>query len=128
MNRRKFFFKKPAKKDLPKDLKYEPSDEYKSMICSVAYLGKKGYTIPKSALEKPDEEFLRKDLFVKPEIQGPTYGAPTENTEFPVFREDVNTVYLPRFYGIQRYGIPHRSEIQSGDEIIVTFADPLRDF
>jgi superfamily II DNA or RNA helicase len=129
MNRRKFFFnKKPTKKDLPKDLKYEPSDEYKSTICSIAYLGKKGYTIPKSALEKADEEFLRKDLFVKPEIQGPTYGAPTENTEFPVFRENANKMYLPRFYGIQRYGVPHRSEIQSGDDIDVTFSKPLRDY
>ena len=128
MNRRKFFFKKPAKKSSPKNLIFEPSDEYKTSISSLAYLGKKGYTIPKSALEKQDEEFLRKDLFVKPEVHGVNYGAPAENTAFPVFRENNNKIYLPRFYGIQRYGTPHRSEIQSGDDINVTFDKTLRDY
>ena len=128
MNRRKFFFKKDVNKAVKKDLNYEPSEEYKATICSVAYLGKKGYTIPKVALEKADEEFLRKDLFVKPEISGPSYGAPAENTEFPVFRENINKLYIPRFYGIQRYGIPHRSEIQAGEDIDVTFDKPLRDY
>ena len=128
MNRKKFFFRKPVKKSSPKNLIFEPSDEYKTIICSLAYLGKKGYTIPKSALEKQDEEFLRKDLFVKPEVHGVSYGAPDENTAFPVFRENNNKIYLPRFYGIQRYGLPHRSEIQKGDDINVTFDKPLRDY
>jgi len=128
MNRKKFFFKKPVKKSSPKNLIFEPSDEYKACICSLAYLGKKGYTIPKSALEKQDEEFLRKDLFVKPEVHGVSYGAPDENAAFPVFRENNNKIYVPRFYGIQRYGPPHRSEIQDGDDIDVTFDKTLRDY
>ena len=128
MNRKKFFFRKPVKKSSPKNLIFEPSDEYKTIICSLAYLGKKGYTIPKSALEKQDEEFLRKDLFVKPEVHGANYGAPAENTAFPVFRENNNKIYLPRFYGIQRYGPPHRSEIQKGDDIDVTFDKSLREY
>ena len=128
MNRRKFFFKKPTKKTSPKNLVFEPSEEYKTTICSSAYLGKKGYTVPKSILDKQDEEFLRKDLFVKPEVHGVNYGAPDENTAFPVFRENDNKIYLPRFYGIQRYGLPHRSEIQTGDDINVTFDKTLRDY
>jgi superfamily II DNA or RNA helicase len=129
MNRRKFFFKKSAtsKKPPPPPI-YVPSDEYKTIICNNAYLGKKGYTIPKSLLEKDDEEFLRRDLFVKPEVHGANFGGAPEATPFPVFRENVNKMYLPRFYGIQRYGVPHRSEIQSGDDINVTFDKPLRDY
>jgi superfamily II DNA or RNA helicase len=128
MNPRKFFYKRPVKKPSPKNRVYEPSDEYKQAICSVAYLGKKGYTIPKVALEKDDDVFLRKDLLVKPEVHGANYGPPDENAAFPVFRENANKLYLPRFYGIQRYGPPHRSEIQSGDNIAVTFDKPLRDY
>ena len=124
MHRRKFF----QKKALPKESIYEPSQEYKATICSVAYLGKKGYTIPKTALEKDDENFLRKDLFVKPEVQCVSYGAPDENAAFPVFRENTNKIYIPRFYGIERYGLPHRSEIQEGDDIHVTFDKKLRDY
>ena len=129
MNRRKFFFKKPATPKKPAQPPiYEPSDEYKTVISNNSYLGKKGYTIPKSFIEKEDEEFLRRDLFVKPEVHGANYGASPEVIPFPVFRENANKMYLPRFYGIQRYGIPYRSEIQTGDDINVTFDKPLRDY
>jgi len=102
---------------------------YKSSICDQSYLGKKGYTIPKALLSKEDEEFLRKDLFVKPAVFGPSYGGNKDDvTEFPVFRENSNKIYIPRFYGIQRYGMPSKSEIQQGDDIDVAFPKALRDY
>ena len=105
------------------------TDEYKTQICSASYLGKKGYTIPKSLLLKEDEEYLRKELFVKPEVIGANFGNPSdEESAFPVFRENANKFYLPRFYGIQRYGLPNRSEIAQGADINVTFSKPLRDY
>jgi len=105
------------------------TDEYKTQICSASYLGKKGYTIPKSLLLKEDEEYLRKELFVKPEVIGANFGNPSdEESAFPVFRENANKFYLPRFYGINRYGLPSRSEIAQGDDINVTFSKSLRDY
>jgi len=101
--------------------------EYKARVCSQSYLGKKGYTVPKSVLSKPDYDFLKKDLFVKPQIFGANYGGESMS-EFPVYRENEKKMYLPRFYGINRYGLPPKSEIQSGDDINVTFAKPLRDY
>jgi len=125
MNRKRFFIKK--QNISPKNtIIYTPSQEYKNIVCSQSYLGKKGYTIPKSCLQKEDEEFLRKDLFVKPMLFGSTYGA--EMNPFPVFRENENKIYLPRFYGIQRYGLPSRSEIDRGDTINLEFSKPLRDY
>ena len=131
MNYRKFFLKKNSFKKKGKDdekIKYEPTPEYKEIIINQAYLGKKGYTIPKKILEKEDEVFLRKDLFVKPEVNGINYGAVTEDSYFPVFRENENKIYLPRFYGIERYGHPIKNEIQDGDNISVDFDKPLRDY
>ena len=104
-----------------------PSDDYLKTVCSQSYIGKKGYTIPKSVLSKEDEEYLKKELFVKPEVFGANYGAPVESA-FPVFRENSNKIYLPRFYGINRYGMPTRSEIDVGDNISVDFTKPLRDY
>ena len=105
------------------------TDEYKTQICNASYLGKKGYTIPKSLLLKEDEEYLRKELFVKPEVIGANFGNPSdEESAFPVFRENANKFYLPRFYGIQRYGLPNRSEIAQGADINVTFSKSLRDY
>ncbi len=104
------------------------TEEYKNLISNASYLGKKGYTIPKALLLKEDEEYLRKELFVKPEVIGANFGPSDENSAFPVFRENANKFYLPRFYGVQRYGLPPRSEITEGSNINVTFTKPLRDY
>ena len=130
MNRRKFFINKKSKPQPAKTNEFTLTDEYKNTICSNSYLGKKGYTISKSLLSKEDEEFLRKDLFVKPVIFGTNFGGKgaDEASSFPVFRENANKMYLPRFYGIQRYGLPTRSEIGVGEDISIEFAKPLRDY
>ncbi len=120
-------FKPNKKKETQPSFKL--TDEYKTQICSASYLGKKGYTIPKSLLLKEDEEYLRKELFVKPEVIGANFGNPSdEESAFPVFRENANKFYLPRFYGINRYGLPSRSEIAQGADINVTFSKSLRDY
>jgi superfamily II DNA or RNA helicase len=127
MNYRKFYAKKPksAKPDNSTHI-VSLNEEYKNTVCNSAYLGKKGYTIPKQALKEDDLAFLYKDLTVKPVVFGP--GAAAPETEFAVYRENANKIYIPRFYGIQRYGLPSKSEIGCGDDIDVPFAKPLRDY
>jgi len=108
------------------------TDEYRQQVLAVSYIGKKGYTIPKSVLSKSDEEFLKKDLFMRPVVHGVNYGGAggkgAEDTAFPVYRENANKIYLPRFYGISRYGLPTKSELDAGDDISVAFDKPLRDY
>ena len=101
--------------------------QYKNTICSTSYIGKKGYTISKSNLSKEDLDFLYKDLFVKPQLCGPNFGQ-DDATSFPVYRENTNKIYIPRFYGIERYGIPNKNTLTSGDDINVDFAKSLRDY
>ena len=106
-----------------------PLDEdLRSAILAQAYLGKKGYTIPKSAIPPHEEEFLKKDLFMRPTVHGPQYGGSGEESAFPVYRENAKKLYLPRFYGISRYGLPNQSEIAPGDTVHVVFPHPLRDY
>ena len=102
------------------------STEYKTQVWATAYLGKRGYTISKSVLTKEDENFLKKDLFLKPELSGANYGVEPEG--FPVYRESEKKIYIPRFYGVERYGSPHRSEIEPGLDICVPFVKTLRDY
>ena len=104
------------------------TDEYKTLICENSYVGKKGYTIPKAHLQKEDEAFLRKDLFVKPVTNAIAYGPEAEEDAYPVFRENDKKMYIPRFYGIQRYGLPPKNEIEEGDDIHLDFPKPLRDY
>jgi superfamily II DNA or RNA helicase len=107
--------------------KLELSTDYIESIRSTSYLGKKGYTILKSFISKEDEEFLRKELFVKPVVMGATFAASNE-VAFPVFRENSNKMYLPRFFGIERYGRPNKCEVDPGDDISVPFVKSLRDY
>ena len=123
------FYKKPITTTPPKKETTLFTPEYKSLICEQSYLGKKGYTIPKSALTEEDDKFLREDLYVKPFVPGPQFAAnKDESAAFHVYRESSNKIYIPRFYGIARYGMPHNSEIEPGDDINVEFTKQLRDY
>jgi hypothetical protein len=109
------------------------SDAYKNLVCSHSYLGKKGYTIPKSILNPEDLEFLKKDLLVKPELFGgvPFHVGSTfmQENSFPVYRENAQKIYIPRFYGLARYGTPELPcEMESGENIQVEFAKSVRDY
>ena len=116
-----------------KDAKSMPAafvvtDEYKNKICEHAYLGKKGYTIPKIVIEEEDMAFLKTDLYVKPESNSAVFGIGLDEPAFAVFRENTAKIYIPRFYGIERYGQPRSSEIDEGLDINVQFPNPLRDY
>ena len=135
--RRKIAFAAAAKKKTnssennagspPKD--FVLTEEYKSIIREHGHLGKKGYTIPKEYLHPDDLAFLYKDLFVKPEVKGATYGvASPEDTSFPVYRENDKKIYLPRFYGVERYGLPMKTDIDRGDDISLEFSKSIRDY
>ena len=101
--------------------------EYKAIVCAASYIGTKGYTIPKSVLTAVDIEFLKKDLFLKPQTPGPSFG-PALNDAFPVYRENDKKIYIPRFYGIERYGEPATNELAPGTDIDVPFTKELRDY
>ena len=105
-------------------------DDYRKMICSQSYLGKKGYTLSKSILKPEDLEQLKVELTVKPEVLGPQFGAPDSESAFPVFRENDNKFYIPRFYGMNRYGLPPRCDMDAGEDIgdDVRFVKTVRDY
>jgi hypothetical protein len=115
--------KMPPKKKVAA-ISYLLSDPEKSVIRQAAYLGRRGYTIPKSALSTDELAHLREELFVRaaPGIQA------DEVVAFPVYRENANKFYVPRFYGIERYGLPEKSEIPEGSDIELRFTGSLRDY
>jgi hypothetical protein len=130
-NNKKLFLFSKNKKTKKQPTEFILSDEYKNRLCSHSYLGKKGYTIPKSILNPEDLEFLKKDLFVKPELFGAFNAGSTfvQENSFPVYRENAQKIYIPRFYGLARYGNPLLPcEMESGENIHVKFAKTVRDY
>jgi superfamily II DNA or RNA helicase len=101
------------------------SETYKEQVRQHSYIGKKGYTVPKNILDPKDYECLKKELMMKP-FSMTSYT--TESTEFPVYRENVAKIYLPRFYGIKRYGEPERTELEPGENIDIPFTKELREY
>lgn len=90
-----------------------------------AYLGPRGYTIPKQELTEHQLKNIRKTLTVKPVTGGAAFGA-VDAVEYPIYRESSNKIYLPRFYGISMFGEVKRMAIHPGDDIAIEFAGSLR--
>lgn len=97
---------------------------YYNKMNKLTYLGKKGYTIFKKDLNKEEENKIINDLIVKPFIPKSIIPA----SKFPIYRESSKKYYLPRFYGIEKFGNPKKIEIDRGDNIKLNFKGNLRDY
>ena len=91
---------------------------------SNTYLGAKGYTIPKSELTEEQINMIKKELTVRPYTPGISL---KDTVEFPAYRESASKIYVPRYYGIEKYGEPASSKISEGDDISLEFAGKLRE-
>ena len=91
---------------------------------SNTYLGQKGYTISKSELTEDQICAIKKELTVKPYTPGITL---KDTSEFPAYRESVSKLYVPRYYGIEKFGPPSSIKISEGDDIDLEFAGALRE-
>ncbi len=89
------------------------------------YLGQKGYTILKKFISIEEQHKIRKELNVKPFVPKTSISQPNP---FPVYRESNKKIYVPRFYGIDTYGVSDENRLQYGDDIDVAFKGELRDF
>ena len=89
------------------------------------YLGQKGYTIYKSNINSIQQQQILNDLTVKPYTHGAPPGAAIS---FPVYRETSNKIYVPHYYGVQKFGPPSEIKISEGTNVNLHFAGQLRDY
>ena len=86
------------------------------------YFGKKGYSVKKSSLTLSECHEIRTELTMKPNNQMNGF---VSNVTFPIYRESTNKLYLPRYYGVEKFGAPSRSLIHEGDTIDIEFNGSL---
>jgi superfamily II DNA or RNA helicase len=67
----------------------------------MAYLGTRGYTIPKSELDIAQQDRIRRELSVAPAAAMMGMARPLP---YPVYRESTNKFFLPQFYGKRTFG------------------------
>lgn len=81
----------------------------------------RGYLVPLGTLE--EGQTLRKELTVTP-IVAVNMG-PKPNS-FKIYVEDGRDLYVPRYYGLQRFGIPKTDSLSEGNLVSCDFKGELR--
>ena len=82
------------------------------------YLNKRGYVVKKKILKQSEILQIRSELTVKPNVFG-DYAK--EEEPFKIFLENDNKLYLPKFYGIEKFGKDYQNEIPEGKDININF-------
>ncbi len=75
-----------------------------------SWLGLRGYAISKSALDTPELMQIRKDLSMRPYAPQ----SPIKPEPFPIYVETPQTIYVPRYYGLETYGEPEENRLRDG--------------
>ena len=106
----------------------ENTDNYKQ-ITNTAYFGNKGYTVFKNTLSNEQITKIRNVLTVSPFVPKTSI---SPKISFPIYRESSNKFYLPKYYGIQTFGLPNTfitsPQPQHASSINITFNGELRQY
>lgn len=79
-------------------------------------LTKYGYILKKNYLSKREIDQIRKDLTVKPVVL-PVFKEFQRVKPYPIYLESPLRLYLPRYYGITKYGEPLKVSLAPGNSI-----------
>jgi superfamily II DNA or RNA helicase len=93
------------------------------IIINKSYLSKRGYIIIKSYLSEQEIENVKKELTVKPNINT---DFAIEEPPFPVYLENKHKLYVPKMYGINKFGPPNEIKLSDGDNINLVFNGILK--
>ncbi len=80
------------------------------------YLTKQGYLIKKDQVDEQTLKDVRKDLTIKPLVLD-SYKDFSKPVEYEVFQESANYLFLPRYYGITKFGQPVKNQLPDGEPI-----------
>jgi superfamily II DNA or RNA helicase len=86
-------------------------------------LSKYGYILPKERFIN-DIEKIKKELTVEP-FQSFTIGK-TEKISFEVFLENDDYLFVPKYYGLKKFGKPEKNRELEGSSIDINFKGDLR--
>ena len=77
------------------------------------YLSQRGYAIIKNDINKALIINLKKDLNVSPILMSPINSKDC-NKEYPLYLESDNKIYVPKCYGLSKFGIPTINNLNDG--------------
>jgi|SaaInlV_165m_DNA_1040744.scaffolds.fasta_scaffold07632_2 superfamily II DNA or RNA helicase len=86
-------------------------------------ISKKGYSIKKNNFDNKFIDKIKKELTVKPFILS---DYDDNSVSFPIYRESENYLYLPKFYGLSKFGQPDKNKLDEGESIDIDFKGEIR--
>ena len=90
-------------------------------------LARHGYGIAKADFDEAALDALRRELTVSPKVNPNVAFGGGAPPEYPVYRESPKRIYVPRAFGLRRYGPPAKDLIGEGDAAPgLVFAGALR--
>ena len=99
-------------------------------MSKVFALCNRGYSILKKEWTAQELATIKKELTVLPITMHTLNNNNNSELEYYVFRESEKKLYMPQFYGRQKFGAPTVVTLSSGDSCVndMTFAGTLRDY
>jgi superfamily II DNA or RNA helicase len=89
-------------------------------------LSANGYGILKSSLNNDQLINIKDDLTMKPHKNFSMSGE-KDDVSFTLYRENDKRIYVPRFYGLQKFGLPTLNKLTKGLKTCLEFKGKLRD-
>lgn len=87
----------------------------------------RGYSIAKDSISDEELSQLKKELKVSPYVPD-DYAVMGKPVSFKLYRESATRIYIPKYYGIKKYGIPDINKLPESAEINLKFQGQLRDY
>ena len=82
------------------------------MVAETTYLSNRGYALLKTDKNKKVIKEIKKELTVSPKvIPNGSFGV---NKEYPIYLESDNKIYLPKCYGLAKFGAPLNDNLNDG--------------
>ena len=88
-------------------------------------LSPKGYCVRKDGMTVQALASLKKELTMTPVAQVMINSGVVPS--YPIYHEDALNIYVPKYFGLQKFGVPAQSDIDAGRDVSLTFTGSLRE-
>lgn len=90
------------------------------------FLSHQGYSVVKSSITEHDLKSIKDDLTVKPFVPKDFEVIAGGSKPFKLYQEGPTKIYVPKFYGLKKFGDPDIDKCTEGKCIDVSFTGALR--
>ena len=87
-----------------------------------------GYSILKSSVDNDVLAKVKEELTMKPKVNFDMGIKKDNDNTFILYKETEKRLYIPRYYGFNKFGLPNVSKLTGGSDINVEFNGKLREY